>query len=76
MTRGPHISGTRLARALKRAGFRVVHRKGSHAFFAHADDASRVAVVPLHKGRNLPPGTLRAILRGARITLDELQRLL
>lgn len=75
MTTLPQISGTRLVRALTRAGFREVHRKGSHVMFVHVDDPTRVAVVPLHKGRVLPPGTLRAILRGAQLTIEELRKL-
>lgn len=39
----------------------------------HDRDPSRVAVVPVHKGRAIPPGTLRAILKGARIPLDDLR---
>ena len=76
MTKLPQVSGTRLARALERAGFRKVHRKGSHAMFVHSTDPTRIAVVPLHKGKVLPPGTLRAILKGARLAIEELHRFL
>jgi predicted RNA binding protein YcfA (HicA-like mRNA interferase family) len=75
VTKIPQISGTRLTRALGRAGFREVHRKGSHVMFVHADDPTRVAVVPLHKGKMLPPGTLRAILKGAQLTIEQLREL-
>jgi predicted RNA binding protein YcfA (HicA-like mRNA interferase family) len=43
---------------------------------AHGNDATRIAVVPVHKGKTLPPGTLRAVLKGAAITIEELRRLL
>lgn len=72
----PQVSGARVVRALARAGFHEIHQKGSHAMLVHRDDPSRVAVVPVHKGRSLPPGTLRAILRGARVTIEELRALL
>jgi predicted RNA binding protein YcfA (HicA-like mRNA interferase family) len=42
----------------------------------HRDDATRVAVVPVHKGKVLPLGTLRAILKGARLKIEELRALL
>ncbi|MCD6555530.1 MAG: hypothetical protein J7M16_16170 [Anaerolineae bacterium] len=32
--------------------------------------------MPVHKGRTIPTGTLRAILRDADISIDEFQRLL
>jgi predicted RNA binding protein YcfA (HicA-like mRNA interferase family) len=72
----PQVSGTRLVRALGRAGFREVHRRGSHVMLVHRSDATRIAVVPMHKGKTLPPGTLRAILKGARVALEELRALL
>lgn len=72
MSRLPQVSGARIVRALGRLGFRIVHQRGSHAMVVHAADPRRVAVVPVHKGRAVPPGTLRAILKGAGVTLDEL----
>jgi predicted RNA binding protein YcfA (HicA-like mRNA interferase family) len=71
----PQVSGRRLVRALTRAGFERVHGRGSHVMLVHARDRTRVAVVPLHGGA-LPPGTLRAILRGARLEVDDLRALL
>jgi predicted RNA binding protein YcfA (HicA-like mRNA interferase family) len=76
VSRLPQVSGTRLVRALGRAGFQEVHGKGSHVMMVHGTDATRVAVVPMHKGKDIPPGTLRAILKGARLDVDELKKLL
>jgi predicted RNA binding protein YcfA (HicA-like mRNA interferase family) len=42
----------------------------------HSADSTRIAVVPVHKGTTIRPGTLRAILRGAQLTIDELNALL
>ena len=42
----------------------------------HANDLSRRVSVPVHKGVDLKPGTLRAILKGAGLTMDELKGLL
>jgi predicted RNA binding protein YcfA (HicA-like mRNA interferase family) len=41
----------------------------------HDGDPTRVAVVPVHKGKTLPNGTLRAILKGAGMTPEELRTL-
>jgi len=60
---------------LERAGFRVVRVRGSHHFLRHQTDPSRQTIVPLHR-RDLPPGTLRAILRQARLSAEELIELL
>lgn len=76
MSELPQVSGERLLRALSRAGFVEAHRRGSHVMLVDPDDPTRVAVVPVHKGRDLPPGTLRAILRGAGVSVDALRELL
>jgi predicted RNA binding protein YcfA (HicA-like mRNA interferase family) len=40
----------------------------------HAD--GRVVNIPMHQGRDVPPGTLRAILADAKMSADELRDLL
>jgi predicted RNA binding protein YcfA (HicA-like mRNA interferase family) len=76
VTKLPQVSGTRLVRALERTGFRKVHRKGSHVMLVHPADPTRIAVVPVHKSKTLPLGTLRAILKGAGLTDKDLRGLL
>lgn len=73
MSRIPQITGLELIRALQRIGFYVHRKKGSHRFLYHREDRSRLAIVAVHKGETIPPGTLTAILRTAKITLDELK---
>ncbi len=62
-------------RALQRAGFDVVHIRGSHHYLRRPDHP-RLVVVPVHGKRDLPAGTLRSILRQAELTREELQELL
>ena len=69
------LSGRGVIAALERAGFEVIRTKGSHHFLRHRDDPSRQTVVPLHRN-NLPPGTLRAILRQARVSRAQFPDLL
>jgi len=71
----PCVEGQQLIRALERAGFEKVRQRGSHVHLRREDDRKRVTV-PVHKGKTLPPGTLRGILRDAGIDIDELRQLL
>lgn len=73
MSHLPQITGLELIRALQRIGFYVHRKKGSHRFLYHQEDHSRLAIVAVHKGETIPPGTLTAILRTTKITLDELK---
>jgi len=68
----PLVSGAEAAAALQRVGFRPASQKGSHLKLRHAD--GRVVIVPLH--HELARGTLRSILRQARLTPEEFLRLL
>jgi predicted RNA binding protein YcfA (HicA-like mRNA interferase family) len=40
------------------------------------EDSGRIAVVPMHGGRDLPAGTVRKILRQASLTVEEFVQLL
>jgi predicted RNA binding protein YcfA (HicA-like mRNA interferase family) len=42
----------------------------------HRDDPGRRATVPVHPGKDIPPGILRAILKGAKLEVDEIRNLL
>jgi predicted RNA binding protein YcfA (HicA-like mRNA interferase family) len=71
----PQVKGRQLVQALKRAGFEEQRQRGSHLHMRRVSDGKR-ATVPIHEGRAVPPGTLRAILRDADISVDELLELL
>ena len=71
----PRIGAQELIRALKRAGFEEQRQRGSHLHLKRASDGRRVTV-PVHKGRDIPTGTLRAILRDADISIDQFRELL
>jgi predicted RNA binding protein YcfA (HicA-like mRNA interferase family) len=71
----PRVDCQQLIRALKRAGFEEQRQRGSHLHMRRASDNKRVTV-PVHKGRIVPLGTLRAILRDADISPDEFHDLL
>lgn len=72
----PAVSGRAVVRALSRAGFRLDRIVGSHHVLAHPTDPRRSVTVPVHSGRDLKPGTLRAIIRQAGFSVDEFVGLL
>jgi predicted RNA binding protein YcfA (HicA-like mRNA interferase family) len=68
------ISGKECVRILcNRFGFKVVRQRGSHVMLAKETRSSKVGtVVPLHD--ELKPGTLKGILRLAKIDEKEFFR--
>jgi predicted RNA binding protein YcfA (HicA-like mRNA interferase family) len=43
---------------------------------AHTDDPTRNVTIPIHAGRDIKTGTLRAIVRQAGLTVEEFVALL
>jgi predicted RNA binding protein YcfA (HicA-like mRNA interferase family) len=73
MTRLPVISGRQCIRALERAGFTIVRDRSSHIVMKRSNPYARVTV-PDHK--EFAPGTLRAIIRNAGLSVAEFASLL
>ncbi len=73
MPRLRRVSGQAAIHALERLGFVQVRQRGSHVVLKkHTPEGDVGCVVPLH--RELAIGTLRGILRQARVTVDEFER--
>ena len=71
----PSVSGQRLVRALKRAGFVELRQKGSHVSLEkRTPDKVYKTVVPMHS--TLAKGTLADILKQCGLTPEELRELL
>lgn len=67
----PVVSGRQLIRALQKFGYVEVRQKGSHVRMRNAADSQRQSVtIPLHD--EIASGTLRRVLRDARVTIEEL----
>jgi len=66
-----------LRTALVRAGFVELRQRGSHLRLhrIELDGKRRHVTLPVHAG-DVPPGTVRAILREAGLTEEDLRRLL
>jgi predicted RNA binding protein YcfA (HicA-like mRNA interferase family) len=71
----PAPSAEAVVRALQRAGFSVHRVKGSHHHLRDPDRPRARPVVPVHRG-DLPPGTLRTIIKQAGLTVEEFLDLL
>jgi len=69
----PVVSGDRLVRALRRAGWTIARQRGSHV---RLQRGAVLISVPVHAGRPLPIGTLAAILGDADLTPDDLRKLM
>jgi predicted RNA binding protein YcfA (HicA-like mRNA interferase family) len=75
MSRLPQVKAREMIAALQRAGFVIERIRGSHHFLCHRDDPARRTVVAVHAG-DVPQGTLRDILKQAKISRDEFLKLL
>jgi predicted RNA binding protein YcfA (HicA-like mRNA interferase family) len=63
------VSGREAIRALKRLGFEQVRQRGSHVILKkQTPDGTIGCVVPLH--RELAIGTLRGVLKQAKVTVE------
>lgn len=75
MPKLPLATGSEIVKTLRRAGFVFRNQVGSHVILKHPETQATVSV-PVHSGRDVPPGTLRRILRDAGLTIQEFQQLL
>ena len=73
MSKLPQVSGATLVKAPQKAGFEVRRQHGSHIILRRHEPHAQT-VVPNHA--QIDRGTLRAILRQAGLTVEELLALL
>jgi predicted RNA binding protein YcfA (HicA-like mRNA interferase family) len=71
----PSVTAREMIAALQRAGFLIIRSKGGHQLLRHPQDPIRTTTVSMHPG-DLPPGTVRAILKQARLSRQEFLDLL
>jgi predicted RNA binding protein YcfA (HicA-like mRNA interferase family) len=70
----PVLSGRQLVKVFGRLGYAVDRQRGSHIILRHSKPPYQRLVVPDHA--EIAKGTLRALLREAGLTVDELRRML
>jgi predicted RNA binding protein YcfA (HicA-like mRNA interferase family) len=69
----PRLKADEISRILQRNGFILVSQRGSHQKWRN-DDTAKQVIVPYHKGKELPLGTIRSIIEGSGILQDEFLR--
>jgi len=66
----PRLKAEEIIRILARHGFILVSQHGSHQKWRHPDTGKQV-IVPYHKGKGLPLGTLKSIIVGSSIPEED-----
>ena len=67
--RFPTCNANDVIRVLRRAGFEQVGQKGSHLKWRHPD--GRQVIVPDHGSKPIPIGTLKSIIEGTKLSVDD-----
>ena len=68
------VSGEKMVKVLAKIGFLFVSQKGSHAKLKRiTDNGTEMIIVPMHN--ELTPGTFRNILKMAKLSLEEFDKL-
>ncbi len=75
MSKLPVLTAREVIRIAERLGFEFDRQKGSHAVYLRVSDKRRI-VVPVHKGRDLKPGTLRGLIDDMGLSVEELVAML
>jgi len=72
MPKLPPLTPKRLIKILKKLGFQIDRKTGSHFIFYDSQNKRR-AVVPFHT-KDLPKGTILSILKQAGVSKKELEQ--
>jgi predicted RNA binding protein YcfA (HicA-like mRNA interferase family) len=66
----PRLTADQILAILRRGGFRLIGSSGSHQKWRN-HLTGKLVIVPYHRGRILPLGTMRAIIEGSGIETEE-----
>ena len=70
----PVLKVKEVIRVLEKAGFQKWRQKGSHLTMFRSTD-NRGLTVPIHFSKEIPKGTLRAIIKQAGLSIEEFKSL-
>jgi len=70
MSRLGSYTGTVIVQAFQKAGWSISRQKGSHVAMEKPGQEATLSV-PVHKGKDVKRGTLRALIKDAEMTVDE-----
>jgi len=68
------LSPQKLIKILQKAGFKVVRQKGSHVIMMNNRNIR--IVIPVHPGKDVKPGLIRAIIKEAGLSREDFLQLL
>ena len=66
----PRLTADQVVTILRRHGFQFVRASGSHQKWRHPETAKQV-IVAYHKKKVLPLGTMKAIIEGSGVPLED-----
>jgi predicted RNA binding protein YcfA (HicA-like mRNA interferase family) len=72
MTKLPIVSGMDVLKALSKIGYYIRDQKGSHVHLRHSEKPP--LTIPMH--RELDRGTLKSVIKGADLSVEEFVDLL
>ncbi|MBI4267909.1 MAG: type II toxin-antitoxin system HicA family toxin [Chloroflexi bacterium] len=64
------MKANEIIKILQRRGFVLISQRGSHQKWRSSNTGTQV-IVPYHKGKQLPLGTIRSIIEGSGIPEEE-----
>jgi len=70
----PPLSPHKLIKILQKADFRIIRQKGSHVIMMN--DRNIRIVIPVHPGKDVKPGLIRAIIKEAGLSRQDFLRLI
>lgn len=70
MTRLGSYKGEEVVKAFQRAGWKIARQRNSHIILEKEGHEATLSV-PVHKGKNVKRGTLRDLIRDAKMSVDE-----
>jgi len=65
----PVLTAQAVTRVLRKHGFTLIGQSGSHQKWRHAN--GRQVIVPVHGSKNIPIGTLKSIIDGSSLNVDD-----
>lgn len=65
----PVCNAREVIQVLKKHGFAIISQKGSHQKWRHAN--GRQVIVAMHGGKPIPIGTLKSIIEGSGLSVEE-----
>ncbi|MGB9914696.1 MAG: type II toxin-antitoxin system HicA family toxin [Candidatus Bathyarchaeales archaeon] len=74
MPRIKPLPAQKIIKVLEKIGFKVIRQKGSHVIMMN-EKGVRV-VIPVHPGKDVKPGLIRAIIKEASLKREEFFKLL